>query len=274
MLQYTRKGRATVFDLTQKSDPESSADTHVWRTVGSTTLTTKHKEDLESSNWLDDKLMHAAQQLLQQQHPHVRGLQDTIQQLTHTFDVHTGEFVQCLCLGSVHWITVSTIGCLPSVVHVYESMNMPLSSSVKKIMAELMHTEGRQIVFEHMNVQQQKGSSDCGLFAIANATTLCHGENPVTFEYNQKAMRAHLLKAIELKVLVPFPAVKTNKRMKRECLHRERLRVYCACRLADDGRKMMQCSSCKESYHFNCVSVPKKVLKRSNDPWFCNSCKQ
>ena len=143
-------------------------------------------------------------------------------------------------------------------VHVYDSVNMPLSSSVNKIMAELMHTEGRLIVFEHMNVQQQKGSSDCGFFAIANATTLCHGENAVTFEYNQKAMRAHLLKAIELKVLVPFPAVKTNKTIKRESLHRKRLRVYCACRLPDDGRKMMQCSFCKESYYFNCVSVPKK----------------
>ena len=91
-------------------------------------------------------------------------------------------------------------------------MNMPLSSSVKKIIAELMHTDGKHIVFEHMNVQQQKGGSDCGLFAIANATTLCYGEDPVTFEYNQEAMRAHLLKAIELKALVQFPAGENDEK--------------------------------------------------------------
>ena len=39
---------------------------------------------------------------------------------------------------------------------------------------------------------------NCALFAIATATTLCHGEDPVDLEYQQSSMQSHLpvLKAI------------------------------------------------------------------------------
>ena len=43
-----------------------------------------------------------------------------------------------------------------------------------------------------MNTQIQEVGNDCGLFAIATATTLCHGEDPVDLEYQQSSMRSHL----------------------------------------------------------------------------------
>ncbi len=153
----------------------------------------------------------AVQKVLKQQHPHINGLQDTLLQVNNAFDVHTGEFVQCLVVGRCHWTVVSNIGCLPSVVRVYDSMNMQLSSSAKKTVATLLHMGSSQITLEYMNVQQQKGASDCGLFAIANATTLCHGENPVMYEYHQEAMRSHLLACLQIKALLPFPARKTER---------------------------------------------------------------
>ena len=39
--------------------------------------------------------------------------------------------------------------------------------------------------------------SDCGIFALANATALVHEENPSTFLYNQKEMRDHLFHCLE-----------------------------------------------------------------------------
>ena len=171
--------------------------------------------------------MHAAQQLLKQQHPHMNRLQDPLLQITNSFGVQTVGYVQCLNLGHKHWITVCTIGCSPSAVSVYYKRSMDLSSSLRNAFADLVHSDRRQIMFEYMNIQPQKGSNDCGLFVFANATTLCHGENPVTCVYNQEAMLGHLLKALELKVLVPLPAKKTKTWIKRECLCREYPLVHC-----------------------------------------------
>ena len=101
--------------------------------------------------------MHATQQLLKKQHPHVGGLQNTLLQSTGTFDIQKNcEFVQCLNLGSSHLITVSTIGCPPEVIRVYDSLCYQLPLSVKKTIADLIQTEEKHIVIEHMNTQPQK----------------------------------------------------------------------------------------------------------------------
>ena len=50
----------------------------VWIKVGESVL---HKEDkmvLSNNGWLTDNIVHAAQQLLKQSHPHISGLQNPI----------------------------------------------------------------------------------------------------------------------------------------------------------------------------------------------------
>jgi len=161
--------------------------------VGETKLSVEDRNVLESKDWLNDKHIHAAQQLLKKQHPQVAGLQNTILQCTSTFDVQgRNEFVQCLNLGGNHWITISTLKCPPAVVCVYDSLHYQLSPLVKKTVADLLQTEKEHIIIQ--STQVQEGGSDCGLFAIATATTLCHGESPVDLEYDQSSMRSHLLK--------------------------------------------------------------------------------
>lgn len=168
----------------------------MWLKAGNTGLTVGDKMGLESGGWMNDRHIQAAQQLLKQQFPFIGGLQDPILQVARTFTVEKGEFVQILNLGSCHWLTISTVGCKPNQVKVYDSMHMPMSSSMKMTVAELLQTRCSQISVDHMNVQFQKGGSDCGLFAIATATAICHGQNPLQFEYNQAFMREHLLKAL------------------------------------------------------------------------------
>ena len=46
--------------------------------------------------------------------------------------------------------------------------------------------------------QQQKDGVDCGLFAIAFATTLAFGGDPVTIAYGTLFSRQHLLKCLDL----------------------------------------------------------------------------
>ena len=65
---------------------------------------------------------------------------------------------------------------------------MGLTSSLKKAIADMLHTREKQVVFEHMNMQSQSGSDDCGLFAIATATALCEGQDPVLYAFDQQRM--------------------------------------------------------------------------------------
>ena len=189
------------------------------------------------------------------------GLQPPTLQYTQMFDVHhSSEFVQCLNLANNHWITVSTVGCVPGVVNVYDSLHLGLSSSLKRTIANLLHTSKPTIVIQQPRMQQQTGGSDCGLFAVATATAICNGQKPETIRFDQTQMRQHLLKSLDEKLLLPFPSRKTSRR-KQEILFRERIHVYCTCRQPDDGRKMIQCTTCKCWYHCNCMKLSSKIVK-------------
>jgi len=56
-----------------------------------------------STEWLDDKIVTAAQLLIKQQYPRMVGLQPPVLQQTLTFPVYRGEFVQLLNVRDMHW---------------------------------------------------------------------------------------------------------------------------------------------------------------------------
>jgi hypothetical protein len=74
-----------------------------------------------------------------------------------------------------------------SVVNLYDSMRtFKITEHVgQQVMA---FAKFDQVLFRVINVQQQKGSSDCGLFA----TALCLGQDLTNFQFDQTAMRTHL----------------------------------------------------------------------------------
>ena len=75
----------------------------------------------------------------------------------------------------------------------------------------LVQTTGSLSV-DVMNVQQQEGGSDCGLFAIAFATSLVFGQCPTLWRYTQKSMRKHLMDCLEKKDICPFPSRAVNRK--------------------------------------------------------------
>ena len=94
-------------------------------------IKTKHFT-LKSKEWMNDNHITVAQYLLKKQHPEIKGLQPPTLQYTQTFDVHHNhEFVQCLNLANNHWIMVSTIGCVPGVINVYDSLHLRLLTSLR-----------------------------------------------------------------------------------------------------------------------------------------------
>ena len=124
-----------------------------------------------------------------------------------------------------HWITISTVGCVPGLVNVYDSLHLRLPTSLKCIIADLLHTNEGSILVQYMHMQDQGGGSDCGLFAIATATTICNGQDPAALQFDQSHMRQHLLNAFETNILMPFPSRKVAKR-KPLIVFRERIHVH------------------------------------------------
>ena len=64
------------------------------------------------------------------------------------------------------------------------------------------------------SVQVQKGTTDCGCFAVAFCVSLLYGDNPTSLVYSQKKMREHIIASLSNRHFLPFPAtVKKSKRM-------------------------------------------------------------
>ena len=264
------EGKKEIIDL---SHVQSEKHLPVpWINVAQITLYTSDRDVIATGEWLNDKHLHAAQYLLQQQYPNISGLQDPILQVTNSFYVQGHrEFVQCLHLRSSHWITVSTVGLSPNTVEVFDSMDLQLSHSIIEIIAGLLHTNKNTFSLNYTAVQQQVGPSDCGLFAIANACAICHGLHPRSLYYDQSLMRSHLIKALESKKLTPFPSTKKYWGVTRRPV--ERIKVYCICRMPDNGKKMVSCNRCKEWFHIKCVKIS-AAETRSKAPWYCKQCKK
>ena len=55
--------------------------------------------------------------------------------------------------------------------------------------------------------KQRPGSNDCGVYAIANATAIAFGEDPVSIKYDQSVMRSHLIECFTSKKMEPFPLI-------------------------------------------------------------------
>lgn len=100
------------------------------------------------------------------------------------------------------WIVALTLGCSNGeVVKVFDSLYTSLDKDRQDVILNLFQTDGRPRL-EMVKMRKQKGGNDCGLFAIAVATALTFGSNPV--EFQQSGTREHLLKWFEDGVMTPF----------------------------------------------------------------------
>ena len=117
----------------------------------------------------------------------------------------------------------------------------------------------------------QRGSN-CRLFSLAFATSLCVGDDPTTINYVQNGFRKHLIQCLEGGCISPFPAQRRKRTMKQKTVIKLNVPVYCTCRQPEGGR-MIQCDQCNEWYHEECTSVPKEIIRKINNiSWKCDTC--
>lgn len=159
---------------------------------------------------LTDVHINAAQKLLTQQFPKMHGLQDTILGSKLQFAIETGDFIQILHDGALHWLTISNLFCNDNCVDIFDSLYTSVSMDVKMQAACIMMIQEQTMGINVINCKRQKGGYDCGLFSIAYATDLCFGNDPSMKTYTQKSMRSHLLSCLAENQMCPFPSEERN----------------------------------------------------------------
>ena len=150
---------------------------------------------------------------------------------------------------SYHWITTSTIGCEPGSITIFDSLHLKLSNLTKKVLADLLMTKKKTITVTYRNIQFQNCGSDCRLLGIAFVTSLCLGQDPATLLYIQPLIGNHNLSCIVAGEITDFPQQSIRRKTRKHEVDTKLIRVFCLCRLPDDGGLMIQCLQWDEWHH-------------------------
>ena len=233
-------------------------------------LLTKQEEIAHST-------VNLAQDILRESFPNVKGLQTVARGPIQTFEHVSGDFIQILHDGYIHWTCASNVRLDvrdPAAVNMYDSMNQGfIAKFTKQQLASFMCIQSAEMKVIMKSVQQQTSHVDCGVFAIAFATALAFGQDPSKFRFDVLKMRPHLVECLKLKKMSPFPEMKPG--CSDIVLSRRKfytVELFCSCRMPYEKPKneadlMAQCSVCSEWFHERCDS-----LKSPGQHFVCRLC--
>ena len=193
----------------------------------------------------------------------------TLPTATLSFPSQDGPFVQILNCAQSHWVCASNIECKTNSIKVYDSNwsgDVPLST--KESIATLMCSQAKAIYILFPDVQQQTDNSSCGLYALAYAYTLCEGKDPTRVAYSEANLRSHFLMCLRHHAIMSFSCGRALYHPGKP--QSSKFKIYCSCRLPDAGDKMINCSKCKEWFHYTCVDLDPDTKIRGS--WLCTEC--
>lgn len=235
-------------------------------------LTLWDKQILQKEQ-LNANLVNAGQQLLRKAHTSQTGLRDTSYLCERLIWCSQPQgFVQIIFISKNHWACLSNKFCSdPEEVELYDSLQSPVlpDGDVATQASVILRSDCRSIKIKTVNVQQQIGGVDCGLFALAFACDLCNGRDPCTRIYYQSKLRSHYEKCLSCEVITSFPS--RGRPMKSRLIDEVVVDVYCVCR-QPERLPMACCDRCTEWFHCSCVSIPDEVFADDRIKWICQEC--
>ena len=168
-----------------------------------------------------------------------------------------------------HWV-LSTLN--EGEVSIHDSLETSVISPVfekqlVRLYGPTMSSDATGLFVSASPVQQQKGTCDCGLFAVAFAFHVASGGDSTDLTLDQTKMRSHLKRCFEKKLLSIFPT--TSERVVRSKPTNIVIPVYCQCRCPDSMDEMIQCDRCDSWLHFRCA----RVRRAPAGQWFCSVCR-
>ena len=151
----------------------------------------------------------------------------------------------------------------------YDSLFSSPPTSLIRQLCCLLRTSESHVTVNMMVMQSQSGGADCGCFAIAAATALCHQQKPSSFKWAQNQMRDHLAKCFTNRQMTPFPSESEN--CTKDIKTTLRFAVFCTCRMPAARKGMVQCIECTEWFHRRCCNIPQSAFKKGA-VWACPGC--
>ncbi|CAF1492282.1 unnamed protein product [Adineta steineri] len=155
----------------------------------------------DNTLWLTDFHIYLFFDMLHEQFPHINGLCGPAQIKFYNGSLKNSIFI--FNVNNKHWLTISNLNS-DDIWNVYDSLSGSKELLVKFFKDILPDEEKVSVYFQ--NVQQQIGGNDCGLFALAFATSLCYQEVPSLLCYDQRSLRNHYVQCIESNKVQPFPS--------------------------------------------------------------------
>ena len=195
---------AKVIDIDEcnqdhKKDESSTSDQWLCSAHSSIKLSKSDKLIIIEGQKLNDKHINYAQDLLKSMFPDVEGLRCVLIQERFKFD-HRKPCVQILHTRGDHWVVVSNLQCQEGTVVIYDTVFCDVDEKTRSLVNGIFDHKV-DINVNHMH--KQKGSTDCGMFSIAIATSLLCKMDPISFQ--QSSLRSHLICCFENNHFVPFP---------------------------------------------------------------------
>ena len=176
-------------------------DSDIWLKMCKVTLHIGDRKQLAMiGSPLNDKHINLAQMLLKHQFPKLHGFYSTLLQHKASLEKITVG-VQIIHIN-YHWLTAAKFS-PDEPLKVYDSVNFSLTNEMKYILTNIFEFSEIGMVA----MQKQKESNICGLYAIAAATAIAHGENPSDLQFKEDQMRIHLCKCFEDGFLSTFPTL-------------------------------------------------------------------
>ncbi|XP_050713449.1 uncharacterized protein LOC126996730 isoform X2 [Eriocheir sinensis] len=187
-------------------------------------LRSPDRRDILGRRWLSDDVMDLAQELLQRQFPNTGGLYACgaaftlpplqpgnaalfLQVVNRSTPMSLASMADYGRAGGSHWLLLSSYGAgRPGQLAVYDSLYDTLSTSTAALVRQLqeLHAPPPGVVVRP--VQRQRDGYSCGLFALAFAFSIAHGQDPCRLRYVRARMASHLLSCLERGTVTPFPS--------------------------------------------------------------------
>ena len=122
-----------------------------------------------------------------------------------------------------------------------------------------------------MNVVKQKNTYDCGVYALAYATSILLKIDPCTVEFVESKLRRHLIKCLENKRFTAFPSNPRNSRNYRKKIIQKTVsfKIHCICKKPECGL-LFQCDGCDLWFHPECVGLTRQFVNEHEEA-FCNN---
>ena len=146
-----------------------------------------------------------------------------------------------------------------------------ITDSTKAQIANLLHPDGHdKVTVVVQPVQQQVNSVDCGVFAIAFATALCFGLNPVNIHLNRREIRKHLWQCLSNNkfTMSPNSLVNGSPGIPKKVT----INIHCSCRMPyNASEQMVECDCCSKWFHQSCENIPDAFFRNAAaKKWICS----